>query len=103
MLWNDLAGVVWGCNLLQTRLHAPDLTGVLGDGAVAGEFATTSYVVDDHLGPFFSILFENEEEEQVSSQFLHCFFCCVLKLFKALHSIRSELYDIFPNKLMFCH
>lgn len=101
MLWNDLAGVVWGCDLLQTRLHAPDLTGVLGDGAVAGEFATTSNVVDDHLGPFFSILFENEEEEQVSSQFL--FFCCVLKLFKALHSIRSELYDIFPNKLVFCH
>lgn len=68
ILWNDLAGVVWGCYLLQTRLHAPDLTGVLADGAVTGEFSTTSNVVDDHLGPFFGILFQNQEEEQTSSQ-----------------------------------
>lgn len=72
MLWKDLAGVVWGCDLLQTGLHAPDLTSVLGDGAVAGEFAATSNVVDYHLGPFFSVLFENEEKEHVSSQFQLC-------------------------------
>lgn len=85
MLWKDLAGVVWGCDLLQTGLHAPDLTSVLADGAVAGEFATASNVVDDHLGPFFSILLENEEEEQVSNKSAPAllFFCCELKPFKA--------------------
>lgn len=67
-----LSGGRLGLRSSQTRLHAPDLTGVLADGAVTGELATTSNVVDDHLGPFFSILFENQEEKQASSQFQHC-------------------------------
>lgn len=51
-----LARVVRGSNLLQIWLHAPNLPGVLGDGAVAGKFATAGDVVDDLLGPGFGVL-----------------------------------------------
>lgn len=37
-------------------LHAPDLTSVLGNGAIAGELATSSDVVDHLLGPFLGVL-----------------------------------------------
>jgi len=51
-----LAGVVGGGDLLPAGLHAPDLPGVLGDGAVAGEFTTAADVADHHLGPRFRVL-----------------------------------------------
>lgn len=59
LLQSDLMGVIGCCDFLQAGLHAPDLTGILADGAVTGEFATTSNVVDDLLGPFLSVLFGN--------------------------------------------
>lgn len=48
--------VIWGREFLQCGLHAPDLTGILGNGAIAGELATPSDVVDHLLGPFFGVL-----------------------------------------------
>lgn len=51
-----LARIIGRCDLLQTGLHAPDLPGVLGDGAVAGEFTTAGDVMDHHLGPLFGVL-----------------------------------------------
>lgn len=47
---------IWGGEFFQSRLHSPDLTGVLGDGAIAGELATASNVVNRLLGPFFGVL-----------------------------------------------
>lgn len=41
---------------LERRLHAPDLTSVLGNGAVTGELATSGDVVDHLLGPFLGVL-----------------------------------------------
>ena len=49
--------LVGGRDLLQAGLHAPDLPGLLGNGAVAGEFTTACNVMDHHLGPFLGILF----------------------------------------------
>lgn len=48
--------VVGGGQLLQCGLHAPDLTGVLGDGAITRELATSCNVVDHLLGPFLRVL-----------------------------------------------
>lgn len=48
--------VIWSGEFFQSRLHPPDLTGVLGDGAIAGELATASNVVNHLLGPFFGVL-----------------------------------------------
>lgn len=48
--------VIWSGEFFQCGLHAPDLTGVLGDGAIAGELATSSNVVNHLLGPFFGVL-----------------------------------------------
>lgn len=53
-----LARVIGSGDLLQAGLHAPDLPGILGDGAVAGEFTTAGDVVDHHLGPRFRVLQE---------------------------------------------
>lgn len=50
--------VVGGGEFLQRGLHAPDLTGVLGDGAVAGELSRSGDVVDHLLGPFLGVLVE---------------------------------------------
>lgn len=50
--------VVGGGEFLQRGLHAPDLTGVLGDGAVAGELSGSGDVVDHLLGPFLGVLVE---------------------------------------------
>ena len=47
---------VGGRDLLKRGLHAPDLAGVLGDGAIAGELSRASDVVDHLLGPFFGVL-----------------------------------------------
>lgn len=38
------------------RLHPPDLTRVLRDGAIAGEFPRVGDVFDHNLGPFFRVL-----------------------------------------------
>ena len=48
-------------DLLQAGLHSPDFASVLGDGAVAGELATASDVVDHLLGPLLGVLFEGNE------------------------------------------
>lgn len=50
------ARVVGGTDLLQTGLHAPDLPGVLRDGAVAGELPRASDVVDHLPGPLPGVL-----------------------------------------------
>lgn len=55
MLW-ALARIVRSWDLLQTGLHAPDLPGILGNGAIAGEFARAGNVMDHHLGPLFRVL-----------------------------------------------
>lgn len=55
-----LARVVRSCDLLQTGLHAPNLSGVFRNSAVAGELAAAGDVVDDHLGPLFRILLTPE-------------------------------------------
>lgn len=51
-----LARIIGGSNLLQTGLHAPDLPGILGNGAVTGEFTRAGYVMDHLLGPLFGVL-----------------------------------------------
>lgn len=51
-----LKRVIGGGEFLQRGLHAPDLTSVLGNGAVAGELATSGDVVDHLLGPFLGVL-----------------------------------------------
>lgn len=56
-----LARVVRSSDLLQTGLHAPDLPGILGDGAVAGEFTTAGDVMDHHLGPLLRVLLIHRE------------------------------------------
>lgn len=48
--------VIRSGEFFQCGLHPPDLTGVLGDGAIAGELATASNVVNRLLGPFFGVL-----------------------------------------------
>ena len=48
--------IVGGWDLLKGGLHAPDLAGVLGDGAIAGELSRAGDVVDHLLGPFFGVL-----------------------------------------------
>lgn len=56
-----LARIVWSSDLLQTGLDPPDLPGILGDGAVAGEFTAASDVMDHLLGPLFGVLSTKEE------------------------------------------
>lgn len=51
-----LAGIVGSGDLVQTGLHAPDLPGILGNGAVTGEFTRASNVMDHLLGPLFGVL-----------------------------------------------
>ena len=48
--------LVGGRDLHAGRFDTPNLPGVFGDGAVAGEFTGTSNVLDDHLSPFFRVL-----------------------------------------------
>ena len=48
--------IVGGRDLLECGLHAPDLAGILGDGAITGELSRASDVVDHLLGPFFGVL-----------------------------------------------
>lgn len=54
--WDSLMLVVRGGEFLKRGLHAPDLTSVLGDGAITGELATSGNVVDHLLGPFLGVL-----------------------------------------------
>ena len=54
--------LVGGGQLLQCGLHAPDLTGVLRDGAVAGELAAAGDVVDNLLGPFLGVLSRRQKQ-----------------------------------------
>lgn len=56
MHMDNLNLVVGSWELLQCGLHAPDLAGVLGNGAVTGELATSSNIVDHLLGPFLRVL-----------------------------------------------
>lgn len=58
---NGLFWVIRCSKLLQCGLHTPDLTGVLGDGTIAGELARTGDVEDHFLGPLLGFLFEEEE------------------------------------------
>lgn len=53
---DSLLYVIRGGEFLERGLHAPDLAGILGNGAVAGELATSRNVVDHHLGPFLGVL-----------------------------------------------
>lgn len=53
---DNLRLIVGSRELLQRGLHAPDLAGVLGNGAVTGELATSSNIVDHLLGPFLGVL-----------------------------------------------
>lgn len=48
--------VIWSGEFFQCGLHAPDLPGVLGNGAIAGELSTAGNVVNRLLGPFFGVL-----------------------------------------------
>lgn len=48
--------VIRGGEFLKCGLHAPDLSGILGNGAIAGELATPGNVVDHLLGPFLGVL-----------------------------------------------
>lgn len=52
-----LLRIVGGGDLLQAGFHTPDLLGVLGNGTIAGEFATAGNVVDHLLGPLAWVLF----------------------------------------------
>lgn len=63
---DDLGGlkllfVIWTGQFFQRGLHAPDLAGVLGDGAIAGELPTAGNIVNRLLGPFFGVLTWVEE------------------------------------------
>lgn len=49
-------GQVGGRDLQVRGLHAPDVAGVLRDGAVTGELARAGNVPDDLLGPLLGIL-----------------------------------------------
>lgn len=51
-----LSFVIRTGEFFQRGLHAPDLPGVLGDGAIAGELTTAGNVVNRLLGPFFGVL-----------------------------------------------
>lgn len=53
---DSLGLVIRGGKLLKCGLHAPDLTSILGNGAIAGELATSGNVVDHLLGPFLRVL-----------------------------------------------
>lgn len=52
----DCLFIIGGRDLLKGGLHAPDLTGILGNGAVTGELARSGNVVDHLLGPFLGVL-----------------------------------------------
>lgn len=56
MCVDHLRLVVRCWELLQCGFHAPDLAGVLGNGAVTGELATSGNIVDHLLGPFLRVL-----------------------------------------------
>lgn len=56
-----LARIIRSSDLLQAGLHAPDLPGILGNGAIAGEFTTASNVMDHLLGPLFRVLLTHRE------------------------------------------
>lgn len=53
---DNLRLVIGRGEFLKRGLHAPDLTGVLGDGAIAGELAASGDIVDHLLGPFLRVL-----------------------------------------------
>lgn len=57
-----LIDLVRGRQFVPTGLDAPNLTRVLGDGAVAREFARRSDVVDAHLHPHVLILLRQIEK-----------------------------------------
>lgn len=52
-------------------LHVPDVPRVLLDGAVAGEFACSCDVPDDHLGPRFGVLREKGDGGRAVSMGAH--------------------------------
>lgn len=53
---DSLVLVIRGGEFLKRGLHAPDLTSILGNGAITGELATSGNVVDHLLGPFLGVL-----------------------------------------------
>lgn len=55
-----LLKIIWGGDFPQAGFHTPDLLGVLGDGAIAGEFSTASNIVDHFLGPLFRVLLRGD-------------------------------------------
>lgn len=55
-----LVFVIGGGEFLHVGLHPPDLPGVLGNGAIAGELARSSNVVDHLLGPFLGVLMKEQ-------------------------------------------
>lgn len=59
--------VVRSREFLQGGLHAPDLPSVLGNGAIAGELARSSDVVDHLLGPFFWVLVGGQQYKKHQS------------------------------------
>lgn len=51
-----IPGLVGWWDLQVGGLHVPDVSGILLDGAVAGELAGRRDVPDDHLGPCLGVL-----------------------------------------------
>lgn len=53
---DGFARLTRGRDLQVGGFHPPDLPGVIGDGAIAGELSGGGNVLDHHPGPFFWIL-----------------------------------------------
>lgn len=83
-----LARVIWGGNLLQTGLHSPDLSCVLGDGAVTGEFSTAGDVMDHLLGPLLRVLV-NRGEGDIKNNTYSVFYSVILDRIKHLKILKK--------------
>lgn len=82
--------VIWSGKFFQRRLHPPDLTGVLGDGAIAGELATASNVVNRLLGPFFGVLMWRSKRKRLRNR------SCAL----AFGTVKSRAYLVKSVNLL---
>lgn len=59
----DLLWVIGSWDFLQTGFHTPDLTSILSNGAIAGELARSSNVVNHLLGPFLGFLCDKVDQK----------------------------------------
>lgn len=101
-----LARVIWGGNLLQTGLHSPDLSCVLGDGAVTGEFSTAGDVMDHLLGPLLRVLV-NRGEGDIENNTYSVFYSVILDRIKHLKILKKNInfksFHRFPIWLWLGH